>query len=200
MSYKNGSVMVNFRRRQGPAQSVRSTGSAGTGGGSAASGETAGGKDEGGRMKDEGLRAVMVAHTVRILADYDGLNGRYGTVVGESLTGSAVLVRLAGSDRKICFTSCEVTPVPMNDPLLDQRGDFYSLVARAVRLALWPKWDGAEASPTLKAAVQRRADRLKRLVDAFKRERQTLVRAQWAAENGLSNTTTAIVLWTGGAR
>ena len=68
MSYNNGSVMVNFRRRQGPAQSVRSTGSAGTGGQMAASGETAKGKDEGGRMKDEGLRAVMVGHTVRNLA------------------------------------------------------------------------------------------------------------------------------------
>lgn len=192
MSYNNGSVMVNFRRRNGPAQ-AQSTGSAGTGGGGAASGETA-------RGKDEGLRAVMVGHTVRILAEYEGLTGRYGMVVGEAITGSNVMVRLAGSNWQICFASQEITVVPMNDPLRDRPNEFYMLVARAVRLALWPSWDGADASPALKAAVQRRADRLKQLIDALKRERQTLAQAQWAAKNGLSNYMTAIIPYAGGAR
>ena len=40
MSYNNGSVMVNHRRRKGPAH-TQSMGSAGTGGQMAASGETA---------------------------------------------------------------------------------------------------------------------------------------------------------------
>ena len=151
-------------------------------------------------MKDEGLRAVMVGHTVRILAEYGGLFGRYGVVMGESIEGAAVMVRLTGSDRSICFANHEITVVPMNDPLWVRPNELYMHIIRAVRLALWPSWDGAEASPALKAAVRRRSDRLKRLIDAMKRERQTLALAQWQADNGLSNTTTAIMPWTGGAR
>lgn len=88
MSYNNGAVLAAkpARRRQGPAQSVRSTGSAGTGGGGAASGETA-------RGKDEGLRAVMVGHTVRILAEYEGLTADNGL----SNTTTAIVLWTGGA-------------------------------------------------------------------------------------------------------
>lgn len=52
MSYNNG-VTINFRRTQGPARSVRSMGSAGTGGQMAASGETAIGTGRSDDMVDD---------------------------------------------------------------------------------------------------------------------------------------------------
>jgi hypothetical protein len=151
-------------------------------------------------MKDEERRAVMVGHTVRILADYDGLQGRYGTVVGPAIEGSAVLVRITGSDRQVCFTSREIAVVPMNMVLCDQPTEKNLLIVRAVRLNLWPKWHGVEASPALKTAALRRSEKLLNLAKAIQRESQTLGPAQWSARNGLSNYTTAVMLWTGGAR
>lgn len=198
MSYNNGAVMTASRRRQGAAP-VQSTGRAASDRRKPASGETAGrGRNVECRMTNDERRAVMVGHTVRILADYDGLKGRYGVVVGSQMAGGPVLVKVTGSDRQVCFGSYELLTVPMNDAMLDQPDEETLLVIRAVRLRMWPSWDGKDAAVKLQAAAMRRAERLVSEIAAIRRAGRTLAYAQWAAKNGLSNTTTAIVPWTGG--
>jgi hypothetical protein len=115
------------------------------------------------------------------------------------MDGEPVVVRLTGSDRHVCFTTREIAAVPMNDAMLDEPTELHLLIIRAVRLRTWALWNCVQ-SPELAEAVKRRVARLEQQIGLIKRESQTLTRAQWAAKNGLSNYTTAIVQWTGGAR
>lgn len=196
MSYNNGAVMT-ARRRQGGTEAANGTvprAARAASEGAAAAGR----RNDECRMTNDERRAVMVGHTVRILADYDGLKGRYGVVVGSQMAGGPVLVKVTGADRQVCLGSYELLPVPMNDAMLDQQDETSLLIVRAVRLRLWPSWDGKDAAVELQAAALRRAERLVSEIAAIRRAGRTLTYAQWAAKNGLSNTTTALVPWTGG--
>ena len=52
-------------------------------------------------------RFVMVGHMVKILTDYDGLQGDYGEVIGADFGDGKVLVKFHGG-REVCFLSREV--------------------------------------------------------------------------------------------
>jgi hypothetical protein len=117
----------------------------------------------------------MLGHTVRILADYDGLKGHYGWVLSSGLGKVEVDVHIYGElePRRICFLEREVAVVPMNDTLRDTGeemavdAEVYRLIERSVRL----KVGAMEASATLGEAMRLRSRRLQQTIRCLQRVR-----------------------------
>lgn len=127
-------------------------------------------------------RFVIVGQTVRVLIDYDGLKGCYGTVVGGDHSDGKVLVLIR--DRRVCFLSRELVVIP--DLMADEVDCAVEcrLVSRAARLKVMAKYDAP--SDSLRAAILRRYDRLVVQIRAIQR-----AKGHWNS--------TALVVWNGRA-
>jgi len=148
----------------------------------------------------------MVGHTVRVLVDYDGLRGCFGTVLEGDFGDGKVLVAVTGAvtdqRREICFLIREVETVPMNDTLTHTGQlaapdhEVYLLIRRNVdqrRLAC-----SGELSDRLAAALQRRSDRLRAEVRSLQRARAVRDAHKWLRAFGSPCCTALVVVQGGG--
>jgi hypothetical protein len=122
-------------------------------------------------------RAVMLGHTVRILADYDGLKGHYARVLSSGGGQVEVDVHLYGElePRRVIFLERELVVVPMNDTLRDTGEamavdqEVYVMIRRCTDLRMVAR-HGA-VSPLLAERLERRAKRLHDVVRCLQRAR-----------------------------
>jgi hypothetical protein len=122
-------------------------------------------------------RAVMVGHTVRILADYDGLQGHYAKVLSSGGGQVEVDVHLYGKlePRRVIFLERELVVVPMNDALRDTGkamvidGEVYGMIRRCTDLRMVARHGGVSA--LVAERLERRAKRLHDEVRCLQRAR-----------------------------
>jgi hypothetical protein len=176
------------------------------------------GANEGAAKPSAERRAVMVRHTIRILVDYDGLEGTFATVTTGDTGDGKVWVRVRGDDslpewhrnsrdREILLTRGEWELVPGEDPIrhcgTGERAEAASLISRGSNLIGWELGGIAPETPERHAAAERRRLRIKqRIAELQRRENEQRAR-RWerlGIQTPSGHGCRSLVVWEGGAR
>lgn len=139
---------------------------------------------------------VLRGHTVKILADYDGLQGTYQTCTGDWQEGhiEVTMMRADGSTRRIVF--CQGEWERVCDPLLHGGGEESWLIRRASSVHEWSALYTHPATLERVEAAQKRYQKLKAQIRALQREESARKAFTWLRLCG-KPFCSAIVPWTG---
>lgn len=143
-----------------------------------------------GAVNDTETRAVMLGHTVRILAEYDGLKGHYAKVLSSGGGQVEVNVHLYGKlePRRVIFLERELAVVPMNDTLTDTGeamavdAEVYVMIRRCANLRAEARV--GPVSTVVAERLERRAKKLHDVVRCLQRARSVRQAHQWVRDLG----------------